>query len=59
MGQMRYISFAVLMASAIFFSTGVGVALGEWRGTSGRTRLCLAAGIALLLVSFTLMSLGG
>ena len=58
MGSMRYISFAVLMASAIFFSTGVGVALGEWRGTSGRTRLCLAAGIALLLVSFTLMSLG-
>ena len=59
MGQMRYISFAVLMASAIFFSTVVGSLLGEWRGTSVRTRLCLAVGIAFLLVSFTLMSLGG
>lgn len=59
MGEMRYISFGVLMASAIFFSTVVGTLLGEWRGTGTRTRLCLAAGIALLLVAFALISFGG
>lgn len=58
MGEARYISFAVLMASAIFFSTGVGLALGEWRGTRARTRLVLAAGLAALLASFVLISVG-
>jgi len=58
MGQMRYISFGVLMASAIFFSTLVGSILGEWRGTSGRTRGVLALGIAVLLASFVAISLG-
>lgn len=59
MGEMRYISFAVLMASAIFFSTGIGMLLGEWRGTSLRTRIVLATGLAMLLVSFSLISVGG
>ena len=58
MGEARYISFAVLMASAIFFSTGVGLALGEWRGTRVRTRLVLAAGLAALVASFALISAG-
>ena len=58
MGEMRYISFGVLMASAIFFSTLVGSLLGEWRGTSRRTRTVLALGISVLLVSFLLFSLG-
>ena len=58
MGEMRYISFGVLMASAIFFSTLVGSLLGEWRGTSRRTRVVLALGIAVLLASFLLISLG-
>jgi L-rhamnose-H+ transport protein len=59
MGQMRYISFAVLMASAIFFSTLVGAALGEWKGTARRTRLVLALGLAVLLAAFVAISLGG
>jgi L-rhamnose-H+ transport protein len=58
MGPMRYISFAVLMASAIFFSTLVGALLGEWKGTGRKTRLTLSCGILLLLVSFVLISLG-
>ena len=58
MGEMRYISFAVLMASAIFFSSGVGLILGEWRGTGFRTRATLSLGILMLLVSFTMISLG-
>ncbi|MDD4025118.1 MAG: L-rhamnose/proton symporter RhaT [Kiritimatiellae bacterium] len=58
MGEMRYISFAVLMASAIFFSSGVGILLGEWRGTGRMTRASLAFGILLLLLSFVLISCG-
>ena len=59
LGDVRYISFAVLMSSAIFFSTGVGLVCGEWRGTSRRTRVLLAAGIALLVAAFVLMGAKG
>lgn len=58
MGDMRYISFAVLMSSAIFFSTLVGTMLGEWRGTSWKARGLLAVGLAILLFSFALISVG-
>ena len=59
MGDLRYISFGVLMASAIFFSSVVGAALGEWKGTSRRTRGCLMAGLAVLLAAFSIISCGG
>jgi len=59
MGDFRYISFAVLMSSAVFFSAILGVFLGEWRGTSVRTRTLLAFGIAVLAIGFTVMALGG
>ena len=59
MGDFRYISFAVLMSSAVFFSAILGVFLGEWKGTSARTRLSLASGIAVLVVGFTVMALAG
>ena len=58
MGDLRYISFAVMMASTIFFSTIVGVFTGEWRGTSAKTRACLALGTLILVVSFCAISLG-
>jgi hypothetical protein len=51
MGKQAYVGFAVLMASAILFSTVLGVALGEWRNTSRRTRWLLACGLVLLLAS--------
>lgn len=51
MGQRGYIGWAVLMASSILFSAILGVLLGEWRGTSARTRGLLAAGLLLLLGS--------
>ena len=38
MGDMRYISFAVVMGSCVLFSSLLGVVLGEWRGTGARTR---------------------
>ena len=59
MGDFRYISFAVLMSSAVFFSALLGVFLGEWKGTSLRTRLSLAVGILVLVVGFTVMALAG
>jgi len=59
MGDFRYISFAVLMSSAVFFSAILGVFLGEWKGTSGRTKALLSAGIVVLAVGFTVMALGG
>ena len=56
--DLRYISVAVLMASTIFFSTLVGVFLGEWKGTGAKTKACLVSGTLILIVSFCLMSLG-
>lgn len=51
MGPTAYIGWAVLMASAILFSTLLGIFLGEWKGTSGQTRGLLAFGLVLLLAS--------
>ena len=59
MGDFRYISFAVLMSSAVFFSAILGVALGEWKGTSRRTRILLASGIVVLAFGFAVMAAGG
>jgi L-rhamnose-H+ transport protein len=59
MGKMAYVGWAVLMASAILFSTLLGIALGEWKGTSGRTRSLLAAGLLLLLGSSVITGYSG
>lgn len=58
MGDLKYISFAIVMASTILFSTVIGVFTGEWKGTSGKTRACLALGTVVLVVSFCAISLG-
>ena len=51
MGDSKYIGFALLLASAIMFSSVLGIFLGEWKGTSNRTRTLLALGLVLLLSS--------
>jgi L-rhamnose-H+ transport protein len=51
MGKTAYIGFAELLASAILFSSILGIILGEWKSTSGRTRGLLAFGLVLLLGS--------
>ena len=56
--EMRYISFAVMMASTIFFSTLVGIMLGEWKGTSIKTKGLLVLGTVVLIASFCAISLG-
>ena len=59
MGDFRYVSFAVLMSSAVFFSAILGVILGEWKGTSWRTKTLLSAGILVIAVGFCTMAAGG
>jgi L-rhamnose-H+ transport protein len=51
MGAQAYVGWAVLMASAILFSTLLGILLGEWKGVSGRTKALLAGGLAALVAS--------
>ncbi|MBQ9432043.1 MAG: rhamnose/proton symporter RhaT [Kiritimatiellae bacterium] len=54
--EIAYISFAVVMGASIFFSTLVGVIVGEWKGVSAKTKGLLSAGVVVLLVSFCVMS---
>jgi L-rhamnose-H+ transport protein len=59
MGATAYIGWAVLMASMILFSTLLGIFLGEWKGTSSRTRSLLAIGLVLLVSSTVLAAYSG
>lgn len=58
MGELKYISFAVMMASTILFSTLIGVFLGEWKGTGAKTRACLVLGMVIMIIGFTAISMG-
>ena len=58
MGEMKFISFAVVMSSAVLFASVFGVCFGEWRGTSPRARMLLAGGISILVLSFAVISAG-
>jgi L-rhamnose-H+ transport protein len=59
MGNQSYVGWAVLMASSIMFSGALGLILGEWKGTSGRTRGLLGVGLAVLLGSAVLSGYSG
>lgn len=58
MGELKYISFAVMMASTILFSTVIGVFLGEWKGVSAKTKRCLTLGTLVMIAGFCAISLG-
>ncbi|HRR32776.1 MAG TPA: L-rhamnose/proton symporter RhaT [Kiritimatiellia bacterium] len=58
MGDVAYIGFAIVMGSAIFFSSLVGILLGEWKGVGRKTKVLLGLGIATLLLSFCVISYG-
>jgi len=58
MGDLKYISFAVLMASTILFSTAIGAITGEWKGTGAKTKCMLAVGTVIMLAGFVAISLG-
>jgi L-rhamnose-H+ transport protein len=59
MGATKYIGFSVLMASAILFSTVIGIGLGEWKNTSTRTRWLLAIGLMFLVASSVISGYSG
>jgi L-rhamnose-H+ transport protein len=59
MGKQGYVGWAVLMGSTIMFSGVLGVALGEWKGTSAKTRLLLWSGLGILLVSAVIAGYSG
>jgi L-rhamnose-H+ transport protein len=59
MGSLSYVGWAVLMASQIMFSGILGLMLGEWKGTSGKTRGLLFAGLAVLLGSAVIAGYSG
>jgi L-rhamnose-H+ transport protein len=59
MGSQSYVGWAVLMASSIMFSGALGLMLGEWKGTSSRTRGLLGLGLVVLLGSAVLSGYSG
>lgn len=56
--SLAYISFAIVMGSSIFFSTLIGILIGEWNGVSKRTKILLSIGIVILLAAFSVVSYG-
>jgi L-rhamnose-H+ transport protein len=58
MGQYKFSSWTMHMASIIIFSTLWGVALGEWAGTGRRTKSFVFAGLLVLIVSTMIVGYG-
>ncbi len=58
MGKYDFSSWTLHMASIIIFATLWGLVLKEWVGTSWRTRLLVALGLALLIGSTVIVGYG-
>ena len=58
MGKYDFSSWTLHMASIIIFSSLWGIALHEWRGTSKRTHLLIALGLAVLIGSTVIVGYG-
>jgi L-rhamnose-H+ transport protein len=58
MGQYRFSSWTLHMASIIIFSTVWGIALKEWRGVSARTRGLVALTLLTLVGSTVIVGYG-
>ncbi|MGH2270611.1 L-rhamnose/proton symporter RhaT [Anaerohalosphaeraceae bacterium U12dextr] len=59
MGPTAYVGWSVLMAAQILFSSLLGVMLGEWKGTSSKTRSLLVVGLLLLVASSVVAGYSG
>ncbi len=57
-GAYAFAGWTVLMSSSIFFSSLLGVGLGEWKGVSGRTKTLLVTGLIILVVSLVIIGYG-
>lgn len=58
MGKYDFSSWTLHMASIIIFATLWGLALREWRGTSGRTKALVTLGLTLLIGSTLIVGYG-
>ncbi len=57
-GEFGFAGWTVFMSSMIIFSTLLGIALGEWKGVSSRTKTLLAASLAVLVASLLIIGYG-
>ncbi len=57
-GEYKFSSWTLHMASIIIFSTIWGIILHEWRGSSQRTKRFLVAGLAILMASLVIVGYG-
>jgi len=58
MGQYKFSSWTIHMASIILFSSLWGIALKEWKGASGFTKTLLFVGLAVLIFSTLIVGYG-
>jgi L-rhamnose-H+ transport protein len=58
MGAYKFSSWTLHMASIIIFSSLWGIALHEWKGSSGKTKGWLALSIAVLVLSTMIVGYG-
>jgi len=58
MGQYKFSSWTLHMASIIIFSSLWGIALKEWRGSSGGTKRKLTLGLLMLILSTIIVGYG-
>jgi len=58
MGDYKFSSWTLHMASIIIFSSLWGVALREWKGSSGFTKTLLTLGLAMLVFSTVVVGYG-
>ncbi len=58
MGKYNFASWTLHMASIILFANLWGIALKEWKGTSRKTKLLVACGLSLLVLSTVVIGWG-
>jgi L-rhamnose-H+ transport protein len=58
MGRYKFSSWTLHMASIIIFSTLWGIALKEWKGAGGRTKLLVAFSLLVLVASTVVVGYG-
>jgi L-rhamnose-H+ transport protein len=58
MGQYKFSSWTIHMASIILFSSLWGIVLKEWKGASGLTKALLAIGLGTLVYSTIVVGYG-
>ena len=58
MGRYKFSSWTIHMASIIIFSSLWGIALKEWKGASGFTKVLLGMGLACLVFSTVIVGFG-